>query len=234
QGELNYVITDQIGTPTELLAEDGTGRWRVKHNLWGSILKQYSANDDDFCNLRFPGQYLDNESGLHYNRHRYYDPNTAQYLTPDPIGLAGGFNPYGYVHNPTGWIDPLGLAEANCYSIQKLESKGFTGVEVTKNGGLDYSKSNALYSKDGVNPIQTIEYTGDYHEDFALANAAIGRKTTPKGYVWHHLDDYDPGSNTGTMQLVSQDAHRKIVHFGGVAQYKKVPENSNSYIFKIW
>nr|WP_281241275.1 RHS repeat-associated core domain-containing protein [Thorsellia anophelis] len=109
QGELNYVITDQIGTPTELLAEDGTGRWRVKHNLWGSILKQYSVNDDDFCNLRFPGQYLDNESGLHYNRHRYYDPNTAQYLTTDPIGLAGGFNPYGYVHNPTGWIDPLGL-----------------------------------------------------------------------------------------------------------------------------
>ncbi|SET59192.1 RHS repeat-associated core domain-containing protein [Thorsellia anophelis] len=123
QGELNYVITDQIGTPTELLAEDGTGRWRVKHNLWGSILKQYSANDDDFCNLRFPGQYLDNESGLHYNRHRYYDPNTAQYLTPDPIGLAGGFNPYGYVHNPTGWTDSLGLIGEDCCSIKNIDPK---------------------------------------------------------------------------------------------------------------
>ncbi|MFP2424329.1 RHS repeat-associated core domain-containing protein, partial [Pseudescherichia vulneris] len=67
------------------------------------------------CNLRFAGQYEDEESGLHYNRFRYYDTETGQYLTPDPIGLAGGVNPYGYVHNPLGWVDPLGLA---CCSIK--------------------------------------------------------------------------------------------------------------------
>ncbi|SET59057.1 RHS repeat-associated core domain-containing protein, partial [Thorsellia anophelis] len=229
----------------ELLSEDGTGRWRVKHNLWGSILKQYSANDDDYCNLRFPGQYLDNESGLHYNRHRYYDPNTAQYLTPDPIGLAGGFNPYGYVHNPTGWIDPLGLAEANCYSIQKLESKGFIDVEVTKNGGLDYSKSNALYNNpnrlkpDGTptESIVQIKLTGDYQADELAANLrGFGQKSTPslngERYVWHHLDDYNPNTGIGTLQLVKQDAHLGVQHIGGASQYKEA--TGNAYTFKTW
>jgi RHS repeat-associated protein len=63
--------------------------------------------------LRFQGQYFDQESGLHYNRHRYYNPDIGRYLTPDPVKLAGGINGYQYVPNPTGWVDPLGLS-ANC------------------------------------------------------------------------------------------------------------------------
>jgi len=59
--------------------------------------------------LRFQGQYFDAETGLHYNRHRYYNPSAGRFLTPDPIKLAGGLNSYQYVPNPTGWIDPLGL-----------------------------------------------------------------------------------------------------------------------------
>jgi RHS repeat-associated protein len=60
--------------------------------------------------IRYQGQYADDDTGLHYNRHRYYDPATGLYQSPDPIGLDGGLRPYGYVQNPTGWIDPLGLA----------------------------------------------------------------------------------------------------------------------------
>jgi RHS repeat-associated protein len=59
--------------------------------------------------LRFQGQYFDAETGLHYNRHRYYNPGAGRFLTPDPIKLAGGLNSYQYVPNPTGWVDPLGL-----------------------------------------------------------------------------------------------------------------------------
>ncbi|EQB97971.1 hypothetical protein B738_27767 [Photorhabdus temperata subsp. temperata M1021] len=62
------------------------------------------------CNLRFAGQYEDPESGLFYNRHRYYDRETGQYLSPDPLNLSGGINPYSYVHDPVNWIDPFGLA----------------------------------------------------------------------------------------------------------------------------
>ncbi len=77
-----------------------------------------AASNDDIlsCNLRFAGQYADDESGLHYNRFRYYDNETGQYLTPDPLKLLGGVNLYGYVHNPVGYIDPLGLA---CCTVVK-------------------------------------------------------------------------------------------------------------------
>jgi len=63
------------------------------------------------CSIRFQGQYEDAESGLYYNLNRYYDPRCGMYLSPDPIGLAGGLRPNGYVHNPTTYIDPLGLAD---------------------------------------------------------------------------------------------------------------------------
>ncbi len=62
-------------------------------------------------NMRFPGQYFDAETGLHYNYFRYYDPSTGRYITSDPIGLTGGLNTYGYTYqNPTGNVDPLGLS----------------------------------------------------------------------------------------------------------------------------
>jgi RHS repeat-associated protein len=59
--------------------------------------------------LRFQGQYFDHETGLHYNRHRYYDPKIGRFLSKDPIGLMGGFNLYSYAPNPVTWVDPRGL-----------------------------------------------------------------------------------------------------------------------------
>ncbi len=60
--------------------------------------------------IRFQGQWADEETGLYYNRHRYYDPDMGRYITSDPIGLAGGLNEYGYVINPSKLVDPLGLS----------------------------------------------------------------------------------------------------------------------------
>ncbi|MEX5542642.1 RHS repeat-associated core domain-containing protein, partial [Pseudomonas poae] len=72
------------------------------------------------------GQYFDQESGLHYNRHRYYNPDVGRYLTPDPVKLAGGINAYQYVPNPTGWVDPLGLSSCpgddGCKPTARLEN----------------------------------------------------------------------------------------------------------------
>ncbi|BDB19403.1 type IV secretion protein Rhs [Pseudomonas sp. CYM-20-01] len=98
---------DHLGTPQELTAQDGEIVWSAHYRAYGEITRLDIGKVDN--PLRFQGQYFDPESGLHYNRHRYYNPDVGRYLTPDPVKLAGGINVYLYVPNPTGWIDPLGL-----------------------------------------------------------------------------------------------------------------------------
>ncbi|MFE0421372.1 putative T7SS-secreted protein [Streptomyces sp. NPDC058953] len=102
------IATDLIGTPTELLSDHGDIAWHSRTTLWGTTT--WNADASAYTPLRFPGQYYDPETGLHYNHHRYYDPQTARYTTPDPLGLAPAPNPSTYVHNPHTWSDPLGLA----------------------------------------------------------------------------------------------------------------------------
>ncbi len=106
--QLHYAVTDTVGRIQELLTEDGIIVWRGKQRLWG---REENRNKEDAttCSLRFPGQYEDEESGLYYNRFRYYDCGSGLYLCADPIGLNGGINLYAYVKNPLSWIDPLGL-----------------------------------------------------------------------------------------------------------------------------
>ncbi|WP_431701024.1 RHS repeat-associated core domain-containing protein [Pseudomonas sp. BR20] len=98
---------DHLGTPQELTSPDGDIVWSAHYRAYGQISRLDKGTIDN--PLRFQGQYFDQESGLHYNRHRYYNPDVGRYLTPDPVKLAGGINTYQYVPNPTGWVDPLGL-----------------------------------------------------------------------------------------------------------------------------
>ncbi|MCF5704885.1 RHS repeat-associated core domain-containing protein, partial [Pseudomonas syringae] len=109
-----YYQLDHLGTPQELTDYSGDIVWSAQYDAYGKVAA-LSLAGEDYLNqpLRFQGQYFDGESGLHYNRHRYYDPRLGRYLTPDPIKLAGGLNQYQYVPNPTGWVDPLGLS-SNC------------------------------------------------------------------------------------------------------------------------
>jgi RHS repeat-associated protein len=102
------IVTDLVGTPTHLYAPDGTTAWQQRTTLWGA--PAHTAGPQTTTPLRQPGQYWDPESQLHYNVHRYYDPATARYLTPDPLGLAPSPDPYTYVPNPLQQSDPLGLA----------------------------------------------------------------------------------------------------------------------------
>ncbi|MDX3230475.1 RHS repeat domain-containing protein, partial [Streptomyces sp. ME19-01-6] len=101
------IVTDLVGTPSELLDENGDIVARHHATLWGATGP--AAAGEAHTPLRFPGQYHDPETGLHYNRFRYYDPETARYTSPDPLGLAAAPNPVAYVTNPHAWVDPLGL-----------------------------------------------------------------------------------------------------------------------------
>ena len=93
-----------------MLNQEGESVWSASRVDGFGYLKEVEGGRET-CPFRFQGQYLDVETGLYYNRHRYYDPTAGQYISQDPIGLAGG-NPtlYGYVSDSNGWIDPLGLA----------------------------------------------------------------------------------------------------------------------------
>ncbi|MCS0602407.1 DUF6531 domain-containing protein [Streptomyces sp. LP11] len=120
------IVTDLVGTPTELVDERGTLAWRTRSTLWGTTA--WARDSTAYTPLRFPGQYFDPETGLHYNYFRHYDPETSRYLTHDPLGLAPAPNPATYVLNPYVWTDHLGLAPDECpdevQSIYKAPQRG--------------------------------------------------------------------------------------------------------------
>lgn len=105
------IVTDLVGMPTELVTPDGDVEWRHRARLWGAPAHAGATESELDCPLRFPGQYHDAETGLHYNYERYYDPGTGRYLSPDPLGLDPAPNHHGYVANPVSHLDPLGLRD---------------------------------------------------------------------------------------------------------------------------
>jgi RHS repeat-associated protein len=121
KNNINYYHTDHLGTPREVTNYQGEIVWEAQYKTWGNTAKVIykptestiqSEEEVEFQPLRFQGQYYDVETGLHYNRFRYYDPDVGRFISQDPIGLMGGTNLYQYAPNPTGWIDPLGLMTA--------------------------------------------------------------------------------------------------------------------------
>jgi RHS repeat-associated protein len=114
--EIFHFHKDHLGTPRELTDHDGNLRWAATYKAWGNVLKvevpQGQAQEEAVLEvqpLRFQGQYFDVETGLHYNRFRYFDSDIGRFISSDPIGLNGGNNLYQYAPNPTVWIDPFGL-----------------------------------------------------------------------------------------------------------------------------
>ncbi|MDE9463414.1 PAAR domain-containing protein [Xenorhabdus bovienii] len=110
--QTQYAVCAPTGEPLALFDPQGHRVWRQPpQSLYGVRLGVLGENAALNPGNQFAGQWLDDESGLVYNRFRYYSPVAGCYLTPDPIKLAGGENLYAYVPNPTGWVDPLGLSK---------------------------------------------------------------------------------------------------------------------------
>ncbi|WMJ72297.1 RHS repeat-associated core domain-containing protein [Cytophagaceae bacterium ABcell3] len=138
------IINDYLGTPKEAYDKYGDSVWKCEHEAYGKV--KSCEGEVDFIPFRFQGQYHDVETGLYYNRFRYYAPDEAMYVSQDPIGLEGGDRFYEYVHDSNAWVDVLGLRCSNAEirldynaNVNLLESlgdrllaKGFSEKAVAK------------------------------------------------------------------------------------------------------
>ena len=121
---------NHLGTPQELTNQDGDVIWLSYDRAWGgsfdTIYKQqfidnFSLDENELQPIKFQGQSLDTETGLHYNRFRYYDSDVGMFIQRDPIGLLGGNNVFAYAPNPIHWIDPWGLSPCHYKEVEKQQ-----------------------------------------------------------------------------------------------------------------
>ena len=191
--------TDYLGTPKEVTDETGAVVWQGNYDEYGKVVAVKSQTEQ---NIRFQGQYEDEETGLFYNRFRYYDAEGCRYVNQDPIGLNGDSNFYSYVCNPVDWIDPFGLTPTN-------KSVDFTG------------HPDLFPTKAGQSNIVTIKLQGSRGRDFTKAfNEAGISRGEAKGYTWHHVHDFNSATGESTMQLVKRASHEATYpHKGSAGQF---------------
>ncbi|EMC9590583.1 RHS repeat protein [Salmonella enterica] len=157
--EVLYYHTDVNGAPEEMTDGGGNIVWEAGYQVWGNLTHEKETRPVQ-QNLRFQGQYLDRETGLHYNLYRFYDPDIGKFISGDPIGLAGGINLYQYAPNPLSWLDPLGL---KCGSL-KNKDPGKNGVEIER-----------LTTKKGTTKVDTLFNNMNDAKNWAANQLGLGK-----------------------------------------------------------
>ncbi|SDB65544.1 RHS repeat-associated core domain-containing protein, partial [Pseudomonas sp. NFACC17-2] len=216
-----YYHLDHLGTPQELTNPAGQIVWSARYNGYGQLTELNHGGGEQLEQpLRFQGQYFDPESGLHYNRHRYYNPETGRYLTPDPSKLAGGLNGYRYTVNPTGWVDPLGLVDC--------PGKGGCRPAV---GGQDPAAKVAVSRTEPKLPTPKKEedflYRGDEREPEDVFENGFKSKGKSKDLFLHSLDsDWPPSyyiSTSYSRNVGKKFATGEYTRIGYLYTLQKIP-----------
>ncbi|NWA69723.1 RHS repeat-associated core domain-containing protein [Pseudomonas reactans] len=195
--KVRYYHNDLNGLPQVLTETDGHVVWEARYRVWGNTVKEvrepYYIEEQ---NLRFQGQYLDRETGLHYNTFRFYDPDIGRFTTPDPVGLRGGLNLYTYASNPISYVDPLGLTPANApgyhvYGLYDLDIHGNTVgdpyyIGITNDISRrteEHQASGRLTKDDSTTGLRRIEKNVTYGEARGYEQAYIERYKTKTGEI---------------------------------------------------
>lgn len=238
---LNYLHTDHLYTPRFATNTTGQVIWRWEGEVFGSDVANDDVDGDGqvlVMNLRFPGQYYDAESGLHYNYFRDYDPSTGRYVQSDPIGLEAGLNTYGYVGgNPLLWSDPFGLKlcktnlpgmgqtyldDSVAPLFQDFINKNIEdGVNVTFNEAF---RTNAAQIAMQSNPNATTPAAGGT----SLHEAGFAGDVNWSRIPSQHRDTVTENAREAGLNWGGNFSRPDNVHF-----YKEVPggrENRSSYI----
>nr|WP_301286269.1 RHS repeat-associated core domain-containing protein [Serratia nevei] len=172
---LAWYQCDHLGTPQELTDEHSEIAWSAEYRAWGvaqEAIRKASGKAPIANPIRCQGQYHDHESGLHYNRYRYYDPEVGRFVSKDPIGYAGGLNVFQYVPNPTGWIDPLGLASCPCDCEKVLAD---AGLEVGPHSQMASKTRGTLNDSHHIYQDKAVESLPHYKREDAMTVIIQGR-----------------------------------------------------------
>ncbi|QDH64245.1 RHS repeat-associated core domain-containing protein [Pseudomonas azotoformans] len=241
---------DHLGTPQEITDPDGDIVWSAHYRAYGQISRLDKGTIDN--PLRFQGQYFDQESGLHYNRHRYYNPDIGCYLTPDPVKLAGGINAYQYVPNPTGWVDPLGL-NARCTGVVKKNPTCTIPVEphapyVSRKGAFREAKRDAniptsqqpdvfIDAGSGAKKQYNTVKMSDINEKTILDNSGKPIKTRVYQYTRADgskilIQDHSAGHNFGAQNGAGDQGSHFNLRPIDTPRTGKVPGTKDHYPFK--
>jgi RHS repeat-associated protein len=200
--QFTAVVTDLIGTPSGLVNPDGRLTWQRAGNLWGLD----APGTPSGMPLRMPGQYLDDETGLHYNYQRYYDPASGRYLSPDPLGLLPAPNPVTYVRNPLTHADPLGLGPvcATYFGMFPAPPRPYI-THVGAHGETKQWSQQFVRESEHVMPMAAIRGSG------IPSHGADNEITVSMPYLEHQNGRYGRGngvSSTGSSYTATQWSSR--------------------------
>ncbi|WP_143530628.1 RHS repeat-associated core domain-containing protein, partial [Rodentibacter sp. Ppn85] len=215
--EINYFHCDQIGIPREMTDSQGKLIWRGCYDVWGGLhydryLAQQNQGHQPF---RLQNQYVDQETGLHYNFLRYYEPITGRFMTQDPIGLQGGMNFYRFADNAQGWVDPLGLARFCTRRLRYVPLS--TDIDKNFRGGLDLGVFHEhIFFDNGRN----IGYT----------DTGIFSETSMKGYKCSSIHFDDDIMNKAVENVKKQEtSYLEKTDDGGLIEKKKLRFGNDNY-----
>ena len=224
QQKVRYYHNDLNGLPELLSENDGQTIWQASYQVWGNTVQEtresYYIEEQ---NLRFQGQYLDRETGLHHNIFRFYDPDIGRFTTPDPIGLAGGLNLYLYSTNPLTWIDPYGLNPKDLVRYKPKNSvtpkAGGRGTAINRAWG----EERELVSRGGgsrdwaPHERELIENT--------KSNARLNSLMSKAGYTGHHINSVE---GNGALGKAWKGDPRNIVFLQNANHPSGIDEHLNS------
>ncbi|EJN2878971.1 DUF4329 domain-containing protein [Salmonella enterica subsp. enterica serovar Goelzau] len=195
--EVLYYHTDVNGAPEEMTDGGGNIVWEAGYQVWGNLTHEKETRPVQ-QNLRFQGQYLDRETGLHYNLYRFYDPDIGKFISGDPISLRGGINLYAYAPNPISWIDPLGLRKS-CSGFSSADDAArsalskYNPMSIFKNreyGGIIFRAKDGSYGY-----TRGRLGTGRTAPTFKDSAGGLPKGSTPVGQYHTHGDYSDSGFN---------------------------------------
>jgi RHS repeat-associated protein len=253
-----YFHNDVSGMPEELSDSGGDLVWQARYKVWGNTVQEewiqrapvraavaWSEAQEAGAapghvprpqNLRFQGQYLDRETGLHYNTFRFYDPDVGRFINQDPIGLQGGVNLYQYAANPLVWIDPWGWAadrlprsngywdgeqgNSNWYSDNPSVNAVTGGDPVPFQGGRpDFSawSKGELTFPEGTLDGTRQDFTKVYEQIGGakdISPSAAQKLLRENGLTPHHLSQTQ-------IQLIPSELHGNVPHTGSAADMRK-------------